>query len=429
MPRRDPPTLAAPGGSSRLRGGLPVAAGMALMNVGTYGFTILAARLLGPTPYGGVAAVMNLLLVVSVVALALQATAARRIAADRDHVAQIERGVLRVSWLAAFALGGLLLVLSPLVAELLRLESFGTALLVAATAVPLTAMGGQAGVLQGERRWAALGAVYVAAGVPRLALGAGLLLGQPTEWAAVLAVALGSLAPVTVGAWALRHERAAGVEGDHHGGRAILAESLVNSQVLLAFLALANLDVVVARNVLPPHESGLYAGGLILTKALLFLPQFVVVVAFPALATVHERVRALGRSLVAIAVLGGLGTLVCRVVPDLALVFVGGEAYAALSGRLWLFAALGTVLAALQLLVYAVLARQGRRTSLLLWAALLAMVVVGASADSLTGLLARVLAVDGVLLVVLLGLSGWLVGRDRALHHGRGSPSPGTAAG
>ena len=73
----------------------------------------------------------------------------------------------------------------------------------------------------------------------------------------------------------------------------------------------------------------------------------------------------------------------------------------------------GTVLASLQLLVYAVIARQGRRTSLLLWVGLVAMVVVGATADSLTGLVVRVVAVDGVLLVVLLALSAWLVGRAR----------------
>jgi len=413
-----PPSLdaspAAADGSSAVRGGVRIAVSMGVMNVATYAFTILAARLLGPAQYGGVAAVMNLLLVVSVVALALQATAARRIAAERDHVGQIERGVLRVTWHAALALGALLLLLSPVVERLLRLEHLTTALLVALTAVPLTVMGGQAGVLQGERRWGPLGAVYVASGLPRLALGAGLLLWRPTELVAVLAVAIGSLAPVVVGWWALRHEREQGAEADHHRGRAILGESLVNSQALLAFFALANLDVVVARHVLGAHDSGLYAGGLILTKAALFLPQFVVVVAFPSLASAHERVQALVRSLAAVLGLGAVGTLGCWVLPGVGLQFVGGDAYAQLAGRLWMFALLGTVLAALHLLVYAVLARQGRRTSLLLWLGLAAMVGAGATADTLTGLVVRVLVVDGVLLVALVALSAWLVGRDRA---------------
>ena len=63
--------------------------------------------------------------------------------------------------------------------------------------------------------------------------------------------------------------------------------------MLLAFFALSNVDIVIARNVLDEHDAGLYAGGLILTKAVLFLPQFVVVIAFPSMATQAERRRAL----------------------------------------------------------------------------------------------------------------------------------------
>lgn len=413
MSRSDEAPPAAPARGTSVRGGVQIAVAMGVMNVATYGFTILAARLLGPVEYGGVAAVMNLLLVVSVVALALQATAARRISADRDHVAQIERELLRVTWRAAVGTGIVLLLLAPVIERVLRLDGIGSALLVAATAVPVTAMGGQAGVLQGERRWGALAAVYLAAGLPRLAVGVGLLLWRPTELMAITAVALGSLAPLVVGSWALRHDRAPGAEAEHHEGRAILTEALVNSQALLAFFALANLDVAVARNVLSEHDSGLYAGGLILTKALLFLPQFVVVVAFPSLATASERNRVLGRGLGAVLGLGAVGTVACWLLPEVALVFVGGDDYADIAGSLWLFALLGTVLATLQLLVYAVIARQGRRSSLLLWVGLLVMLAVGATADSLTALVVRVATVDGALLVILLILSTWLVRRDR----------------
>jgi O-antigen/teichoic acid export membrane protein len=58
-----------------------IAVAMGVMNLTTYGFTILAARLLGPAEYGALAAVMGLLLVVNVVSLGLQATGARRVSA------------------------------------------------------------------------------------------------------------------------------------------------------------------------------------------------------------------------------------------------------------------------------------------------------------------------------------------------------------
>ncbi len=388
-----------------LRGGTQIAVAVGTMNVATYGFTILAARLLGPGSYGAVAAVMNLLMVLSVVALALQATAARRIAAESEHVAQIERTVLRTGLRAGLAIGLVLVALSPLVDRVLRLEDLRVALLVAVTAVPLTVMGGQAGVLQGERRWAALGAVYVAAGVPRLAVGAALLAWRPSELTAIVAVAVGSVAPVVVGWWALRADRASGPVATHHGGRAILRESVLNSQALLAFFALSNLDVVVARNVLDPHASGLYAAGLILTKAMLFLPQFVVVLAFPAMA-IGRRSGALALGLLTIGGLGGVGMLACWLLPDLALVFIGGDAFVGIRDELWTFALLGTVLAMLQLLVYSVLARNGRGSSVLLWVALVAMLLVGSTAETAAGLVLRVVTVDACLLVALLA-AGW----------------------
>jgi O-antigen/teichoic acid export membrane protein len=126
---------------------------MGVMNVATYGFTMVAARMLGPRAYGALAGLMATLLVISVLQLGLQATAARRISADPQHVDQIQSIMLRVTYRGALALGVVLLVLSPLLNVALRLDSLPTAALIAVTAVPLTIMGGQAGVLQGERRW------------------------------------------------------------------------------------------------------------------------------------------------------------------------------------------------------------------------------------------------------------------------------------
>ena len=55
----------------------------------------------------------------------------------------------------------------------------------------------------------------------------------------------------------------------------------------------------------------------------------------------------------------------------------------------------------LQLQVYAVLARQGRRTVVLVWAALAVVVVLGLRTDSVIGLVSVVVTVDAVLLSVL----------------------------
>jgi len=392
-----------------LRGGASIAVAMGVMNVTTYGFTMLAARILGPRSYGALAGLMATLLVISVAQLGLQATAARRISADPEHVDQIESIILWVTYRSALALGLVLLVLSPLINVILRLDSLPTAALVAVTAVPMTIMGGQAGVLQGERRWAPLSLMYVAAGLPRLLIGVALILWSPTEASATSAVAIGAFAPVAVGLWALRGTRPAGRVDDRHAPRLVIRETIQNSQALFAFFALSNVDVIVARNVLDNHDAGLYAGGLILVKAVLFLPQFVVVVAFPSMSTATERRQALTKSLLLVVVLGAVSTAGAWLLPDLALIFVGGQGYSDISGRLWLFAVIGTLLSLLQLLVYAVLARRGQKSVYLVWVALVVLVGVGFTVSSKEALLALVLAVDFTLCVVLLAISLFFV--------------------
>lgn len=383
---------------------------MAIMNVATYGFILLASPLLGTEGFGALAASLNLLIVISVGALALQATAARRIAAEPEHVAQIEDSILRVTFRAAAAIGLILAVLSPLIQRVLNLDHLATALIIAASAVPMTLTGGLAGILQGERRWASLGLLYVASGVPRLIIGALLIAWRPTEFWSLLGVGIGFWAPVLVGLWALRQRRRRPTDASPaHTGRALLRESITNGQALFAFFALSSVDIIVARNVMSDHESGLYAGGLILTKAMLFLPQFVVIVAFPSMSTGEERRRALVLSLSLVAALGTVGALASWLLSGIAIRFVGGAEFAEVESRLWVFAVLGTLLSMIQLLVYSVLARQGKRSVYVVWLALVTSVGLGLTTDSVLSLVTTVVLVDVALLIVLLGISAWFL--------------------
>ncbi|WP_239456398.1 polysaccharide biosynthesis protein [Nocardioides solisilvae] len=388
-----------------MRTGAGIAVAMAVMNVATYGFTMFAAWAMGPRSYGAFAAMMNVLLVVGVVSLGLQTTAARRISADPAHVGQIQTQVLRVTVRASLLLGLVLVLLAPVVDRVLRLDSLVAAALVGVAVVPLTMMGGYAGILQGERRWLPLSVLYAAAGVPRLVIGVGILALDPTPVNAFLAIILGSLLPIAVGWYALRHERVPGGSTRTHAGREIVRETLKNSQALLAFFALANADLIVSRNVLDAHDSGLYAGGLILTKAMLFLPQFVVVVAFPAMTSAEERKRALARSLGLIAGLGVLGALAAWLLAPLAIYFVGGAQFGEIQGSLWLFAILGSAHSMLQLVVYSVIARQGQRSVYLVWGALVAMVTGALMTGSVVTLISWVIIVDLGLLLALTVIS------------------------
>lgn len=389
-----------------LTGSGQIAVAMMLMNVATYGFTMATARIIGPVSYGAFFALMNLVMILSVVTLGLQATAARRISADPHHVGQIEREILRVSLRAALLLGAVLLLTAPLINHLLDLDSLATALLAAVAIVPMTMTGAQMGILQGERRWRQLAVIYVLSGLPRLAIGMALILWRPTELMAFLGVALGYYAPFLYGLAVLRHPREAGETHERHGFLPIIKEAVVNSQALFAYFALTNIDMLVGRSILDSHDSGLYAAGLIVARAVMFLPQFVVVIAFPSMSTSLNPARALVSSLTLVGGLGGVCVLATAGLPDLVLVFAGGQEYGEVRGLLWVFALLGTCMAVLQVLVYSVLARQGTVSMVLVWAALFVVVGVASTAvSSVSGLLAVVLTVELALLVVLLAIS------------------------
>ena len=388
-----------------------LAVSIMVMNFATYGFQMLAARMLGPEAYGSIASLLAVCLVVAVLQLGVQATAARRVAAAPDDVGAIEHVIRQVAWRSGVALALVLLVAAPLTERLLHLQSIYPALMVAASAIPLTMFGAQAGILQGERRWLPLGILYLFNGVPRLLLGIPAMLIRPTEGSAMLAVLLGMVAPIVFGWFALRRPDAA----PGHGFRPVLAETAASSVALLGFFVLSNADIVMSRNVLSSTDSGLYAGGLILTKAVLFLPQFVVVVAFPSMSTAEERRGALTKSLALVGGLGALAVLGAWILAPVAMIFVGGAQYSAVEHRLWLFAVLGTLLAGLQLLVYAVLARQGKFSAGLVWIAVAALVaIVSLTVSTLDGLVLTVSCIDALLAALLLGISMWHMRHDTA---------------
>jgi O-antigen/teichoic acid export membrane protein len=386
--------------AAKLRGGGSVALAMLVLNITTYGFTIAAAHILGPDDYGALAAWMNLLLVVNVGALGLMATTARRLSSGEHDLDDLESQLVRLTLVTSAVLGLVLLVLTPLINVLLQLDDALMAAMVGVSAVPLTLVGGLSGILQGERRWGALSAVQICIGVPRLVVGVALMLWRPEPRWGAIAIAVTLVVPVIVGLHALRHRQLRPGQ-EREGLRSLALEMVHNSQALLAFFAVSNVDLIVARHVLDSHDAGLYAAGLIMAKAVLFLPQFVSIVAFPSMAS-GDNPRTFAMAVGSVIGLGMLATLGTAAFPGLALLFVGGSAYDGISSRLWIFAVLGTLLACLMMVVYALLARGGQRSVYLTWAGLVAIVGLGLTVSTIDGLLTVVISVDAALVLLLL---------------------------
>jgi hypothetical protein len=371
-----------------------VAVGMAIMNVGAYGFTLFAVHKLVPEQFSAVIALLGLLLIGNVVPLGLQASGARRIATHTGPgQAALADSLLKAGRRAALGLTAVCLVATPLLMWLLHIDSWLAVLLLAPTLGCLSVMGSQLGVLQGSKHWTQLAFLYTTVGIGRFFFGAGALVIHPTLTSAMIGVALGAAIPPLLGSFLLRGSSG----GTPDEVKLALRETVHGTHTLLAFFAIANADVILARALLDGQDSGYYAAGVIVAKACLFLPQFVIVIVFPSLANSPGDTLRLRRAIQAVAALGVCCVLGALLLPDLVVTVAGGkENYAALGSYAWLFALAGSSYAVLQLVVYAAIAQQEKRAALVIWIGLITLCVAAViilGADIVTGMAAvKVLA-------------------------------------
>lgn len=341
-----------------------VAAASIAAGVCGYAFSLVLSHSLGPAGFGALSALLAVAILASVPGVALQAGIARGIAAapDRESTGQI----LRRSAAVAGAVGGALLVLSPLVQLALGMHSWTNLLLLCLIMVPTTLSFGCLGILQGRRRFIALGVLLVLVQAAKLAGGVLAALTRTgiagaLAWTAVLTGVVAGAAT-----WALiphRRTTMASRRAVRTGFRGVFARDAL---AMLGVLLLTNLDLVLARHYLPSHEAGLYAAGNLVTKVAFWGPSFVSTVTYPRLANAAERAAALRRGAGLLGALAAL-TLVGAVVCTPLLPMVVGKAYRPVEPLVWLFALQGAALAAVLLGVYAGIAVSDRRLADLVW--------------------------------------------------------------
>ncbi len=334
----------------------------------------------------------------------------------------------------------------------LHLDSAVPVLWLALALAPTPLLFAVQGLLQGRERFGALAAVMVAGAAVKLAAGLALVaagLGVSGAMAGVAAGALlaalaglrlaapttpgavGDLMPPTPGAvdnptpaspgsatLPLRGPKRSGGAGyrparERGTGfeRGWWREVGTATTGLLGLFLLANVDVLLARHYLDRAAAGRYALGAVVAKIAFWAPQFVVTVIFPRLVGAADPRRLLAGSAGLIIGFGGLlaGGLVVADRLGLVVPVLGGG-YAGLGPLLPLFAALGTALALVQLLLFEGIATRDRRMGRAVAAALVAEVAL--VAGPLHGSVGQI---AGTALAVALALAaaGWWLLRRR----------------
>lgn len=376
--RRGEPISGKPQGLS-VQGTALVGAGLAVSQVIAMLQMLIVSRILGPEQFGVFGALAVLLLLGSTAMAATQVVIARHVASagnDR-HIGHAPVLVVGCTTFGLTALG------APLVARLINVDDLTGLLLVAATFVSMTFTGAQLGLLQGAEQHTRLGVLYVVSSGSRVtaAITGAAVFG--TANATMVGLTIGAAIGAILGQLLLRDMPK--WTAPEEGSKDFLFEVFHAAHALIALYALTNLDVLIARAQLTAHEAGLYAAGALVARAVFFLPQAILVAAFPRMVAGAE--NAARQAVLAVTVLGLISTGVVAAAPRLVILFMAGDQFLGVADELWIFALAGAGFGVVQVLLYARMAHHDRLAAVLLWGGVAGLIGLGLSvADSIHSL-------------------------------------------
>ena len=347
--------------SGLAQGGLAFLVATAMANLSNFVFHVIVSRLLGPSNYGALGALLNTLLVLSVPLGALQTVVTK---AEAAHLHSEGHGIgLRTALARAVLVGavgtGMLVVLSPLVGSYLHFQSSVPVVLLAIWVLPAIVGAVLQGVLMGRLRFSVVAVAAVVGGIiGRLVFGVLLIeLGYGLDGAVVASV-LSQVVVTCILLVPLMPEvvhskvKELGI-GLRSGIHSILA--------LGGYWVLATEDTVLARHFLPAKEAGLYASASTAGRIALLLPTAIGMLAFPRFA----RDKGAGRltrstirwSFPATTVLGFISAAILLIVPSLVIGVLFGNSYQGAQSAVRILGVEAAGLGILALLTYLHLAR------------------------------------------------------------------------
>jgi len=376
-----------------IQGVIVVGAGLAVPQVLAYAASVIAARLLVPAEFGAFGAMQGITQIGTPIGLAIQAIAARRLvknSANKHH--DLLKFGLEVSIVVMLAT---LLISFPL-SSIFNIDYLVLILTIGAIA-PFVFISTQLGIAQGKEFYLKLAGIYIVFGIGRSVSAIVGLFVYPELISVGIGFFGGTLLSAIVAHFILGNSK--------KFWKTDRAEKSVKelwkaTQALFALYVLVNIDVLLARVVLTPEESGVYTVGMLVAKIAFFMPQAITVVLFPKMGKNDSsalRLAVIGTALICAGYVG-----VCYFGSEFVVNAIGGSGYSELYSEVWLFAIEGALFAILQVLLYGRIAREDTKVSILLWVgSIIATVSVWSIAtDTIITVVSSLIGVTFILVII-----------------------------
>ncbi len=382
---------------------------LGLLNASNYVFHIAVSRLLGPSEYGALAALLAIVMVLSVPFGVIQTvvakqTATLRAAGRHGEIGGLSAGTLKGLVPVAWASALVALALAPLFAAFLHI-GFGTATLLAPYVLVSILASVPLGVLQGELRFVPLAGLALAGVAVRLGSGIALVWAGVGVTGAMLGTVAAQAATFALGVRLLRMTRDAWRATRRTVGhlRGTFAATFL---ALSSFWLVAELDIALARHFLAEENAGYYSSAGLVARALLFLPAAVSIVAFPRFVDARASGTEAARWLkISFAAVGGLVLLALPILVLLrrfVVTIAFGDEYLPATSLLPVLAVAMSLLALVNLLVYFHVAMGSRAHYFVLAAAGFETVLIALFHGSAQEIAVIVAAVSGALVLLEL---------------------------
>ncbi len=383
-----------------------------LASITNYGSNVIFSRLLSPSSYGDLTALIAFSVIAAVPTAAAQTIVAERIAVlqangEHDQAGYLIRHAMAHVMTIALTLGLVYTACIPLIKPALGLQAIGpaialTPLLVLSFVVPVAF-----GVLQGMERFVALGALLLVAAISRIAIGVPWTLAGGGAGGPLFGQAIGCLVAIGAVALLLRGYLPRRGSGAARAGlrRRPDRRTMAAGGVFIAFALISNLDVLLAKILLSAHAAGEYAALVTIEKIVIFLPGAVAVVMVPNAAKARHADGSATRVLrIAALLVTGATLLVVApaiVAPHLLVQLMFGHKYVNVAAGVPPIVCAGAGLALLYLLAVYTVAIQDRRWVWLLAAGVVLQVsAIGAFHSSPTQIATVQACVVAVVLIV-----------------------------
>jgi len=376
-----------------IQGVIVVGAGLAVPQVLAYAASVIAARLLVPAEFGAFGAMQGITQIGTPIGLAIQAVVARRLVKNSQNK---HHDLLKFGLEVSIAVMILTLLVSFPLSSIFHIDYLVLVLTIGAVA-PFVFISTQLGIAQGKELYLKVAGIYIVFGIGRsISAIVGLLI-YPELISVGIGFFGGTLLSVIFAHYVLGNSKKFWKTVRAEKG---VSELYKAAQALIALYVLVNIDVLLARIVLSPAQSGVYTVGMLVAKIAFFMPQAITVVLFPKMGKNDSsalRLAVLGTTLIGSAYVG-----FCYFASEFIVNAIGGSGYSELYSEVWIFALEGSLFAVLQVLLYGRIAREDTKVSILLWVgSIIATVSVWVIAtDTIITVVSSLIGVTFILVII-----------------------------